>query len=198
MARQLLLVRHAPIGPEYAGRYVGSSDVPIAPGSEARLLLLGRWLADRKPSRMVVSPMLRARQTAEALRAFVDVPMSIDPDLREIDFGQWEGKSFEEIAPRWPAEVKKWAEFSADFRFPLGEALGEFVERVKQVSRRLVETPDDVVVAVAHGGVVRMMICQMLGIEERNYLMFDVKCATGAVMEVFEGRGVLSGLNLPR
>lgn len=197
MARQLLLVRHAPIGPEFAGRYVGSSDVPIAPGSEARLALLGRWLADRKPTRMVVSPMLRARQTAEALRAFVDVPMSIDPDLREIDFGQWEGKSFDEIASRWAEEVKRWAEFSPEFRFPGGEALGEFVERVRRAEKRVAESSDDVVVAVTHGGVVRTMICQMLGIEERNYLMFDVKCAAGAVIEVFEGKGVLSGLNLP-
>jgi len=57
--------------------------------------------------------MLRARRTAEILWPATNGPVRVEDDLREIDFGLWEGKTFQEVAAGWPAEVNCWAAFAA-------------------------------------------------------------------------------------
>ena len=64
------------------------------------------------------------------------------------------------------------------------------------MARRLVRDEADTVLAVTHGGIVRAMICHILGLRPRNYVLFDVAHAACAVIDVFEDKGVLSGLNV--
>ena len=48
---------------------------------------------------------------------------------------------------------------------------------------------------VTHGGVIRAMICRLLGLPPRDYLLFDTRCASLSVVDIFDGKGVLAGLN---
>jgi len=84
-----------------------------------------RWA----PQACYCSPMQRCRQTAAAM--VPDLPLRLDPDLREIDFGQWETRTFAEAVAHDPSLVDRWAAFAADFAFPGGEAVGEFLRRVR-------------------------------------------------------------------
>jgi alpha-ribazole phosphatase len=195
MARQLLFVRHAQIAPQYAGRYVGRTDVPLARHGVQQAEKLVALLRSRKPERCVCSPLLRARQTAEVLCEPIGLPVEVDEDLREIDFGHWEGRTFAEIAALDSAAVARWAELSDDFAFPGGESVGGFFTRVGRVADRLAAGPTRVVLVVAHGGVIRGSVCHFLGLPPRHYLRFDVRHATCTTVDLMEGRGVLTGLN---
>lgn len=191
MARQLLLIRHASPGASYAGRYLGKSDVPVADWPAQRLAAL---VQDRNPARCFCSPMLRARQTAQRIAG--QLPVEIDEDLREVDFGDWEGRTFEQIAASDPAGVNRWAEFSDDFAFPGGESIGSFLNRVGRVASRLAAEPSDRLLVVTHGGVIRAMICRLLGLHPSQYVLFNVRYATCTTIDLFDGKGVLSGLNM--
>jgi broad specificity phosphatase PhoE len=122
------------------------------------------------------------------------MPARLDDRLREIDFGQWENRTFAEIARDEPLLVDRWASFAADFAFPGGESLQGFLHRVQSAADRLAQDEAETVLAVAHGGVIRAMLCHLLGLEPQKYLVFDVGYATMAVVDLFDGRGVLTAL----
>jgi alpha-ribazole phosphatase len=195
MARQLLLVRHAGIAPRDTGRYVGSTEVPLEPQGLQQAKALGELVRSKRPERCFSSPLIRARQTAQVICQLAGLLVEVDKDLREVDFGQWEGKTFDEIAAENPEAVNHWADFSDDFTFPDGESVESFLTRIHQAADRLAADPADVVLAVTHGGVIRGMLCYLLGLHARHYLAFNIQHATCTTVDLLNGRGILSGLN---
>jgi len=189
MAQRLILARHASTGA--SGRYIGASDLPLDEEGRRQAQALGQAVARRAVGRCLCSPLLRARQTAElAALAF-----EVDSDLREIDFGRWEGKAFDEIRRDYPEAVDHWASFAPDFAFPGGERLGDFHERIHRVAHRIAEGDADTVLAVTHGGVILALICHLLGLKPEKYVQFKVGNASLTTIELFDGKGVLSELN---
>lgn len=195
MANRLLLVRHAQTALRYAGAFVGSSDVPLSALGRLQAAALAERLAKHRPGVIVASPMRRAAQTARAIAKATGARVQFDDDLREIDFGRWEGLRFEQIAAANPAAVDRWAKYRDDFRFPGGERIGSFVGRVTRAAQRLGALDARDVAVVTHGGVVRTILCCLLGLPTRNYLLFDVAPASLSVLNLFDGKGVLGGLN---
>jgi broad specificity phosphatase PhoE len=213
MARRIVFVRHACTDAPH-GALVGSTDLPLSPLGLEQARALAPLVAGLGAGAVYCSPLKRARQTCEILVGDADgitagavVPQQhtagaavpqvhIDEDLREIDFGAWELKSFEQIAAADGAAVDRWAAFDRGFAFPGGESLGGFLARVRRCAKRLCADEADTVLAVTHGGVIRAMICHLLGLRPRQYVLFDVGNASCAIVEVFDGKGVLSALNL--
>jgi alpha-ribazole phosphatase len=197
MANCLVLVRHARLAAGHAGRLVGSTDLPLDALGHAQARGLAPGIRRWAPQRGYCSPMQRCRQTAQAIGA--DVPLEIDDDLREIDFGRWENRRFEELTAEDATLVDRWAAFEPDFVFPGGESLAAFLHRVHAVADRMACDPADTVLAVSHGGVIRAIICYLLGLEPRSYVLFDVAYASIVVLRLFDGKGVLvfSGADVP-
>lgn len=195
MASRLLLVRHADIAPQYAGQYVGSTDVPAEPHGLQQARQVAELVQATRPGRCFCSPLLRARQTAELICDLTGLEIRVDEDIREVDFGQWEGRKFEQIAADDPEAVDRWADFSEAFTFPGGESVGDFLTRIRRAARRFATDPAEVVLAVTHAGVIRGMICHFLGLHPRHYLLFNVRHAACTTIDLYGGKGVLSGLN---
>ncbi len=95
-----------------------------------------------------------------------------------------------------PTKTGRWSiagrPSSPDFAFPGGESLQGFFERIASAADRMVRDPADTVLAVTHGGVIRAMICHLLGLEPRNYVLFAVDYAAAVVLDLFDGSGVLA------
>ncbi len=196
MAKRLLLVRHALPEGAPKGTFLGRTDVPVSLEGQRQAEALRPLLKRFAPDTCCCSPLLRARQTAEILLAKTKIEVRMDDDLQEIDFGQWEGRTFEEVASENARAVKSWANFDHAFSFPEGESLGGFLARMRRTVRRLADDSADTVLVVTHGGVIRSLICRLLRIRPRDYLLFEIEHATGTVIELFDSKGVLSGLNL--
>jgi alpha-ribazole phosphatase len=192
MAKRLVLVRHARV--DTGGRLVGATDVPLDDAGRAQSRALADRLGRYAPVACFCSPMQRCLETA---RAASTLPLQVDPDLREIDFGRWENRTFAEAAADSPETMRRWAAFDADFAFPGGESVGGFLKRVRNAAARLADAEAEVVAAVTHGGVIRAMLCHLLGIEPRHYAAFNVPFATVVVVELFDGGGLLSALLPP-
>jgi len=148
------------------------------------LLLPGQWLS---------SPQRRARQTAEAAAGYA--PIEIDEDLREIDFGRWEGLSFPEISAADPEAVGCWARLEPGFGFPDGESLDDFQARIARVAQRIATGTARRVYVVAHGGVIRALLCLWMGWPPESQLLLDVCPASITRLRLSGTHGVLCGFN---
>ncbi|MCF8057628.1 MAG: histidine phosphatase family protein [Desulfocapsa sp.] len=192
MKKRLILLRHGNTG--FEDRYIGTKDVPLSSTGMARIVSLESTFQSQKVERIVVSPMLRCRQSAELL--FSDRSFSYDDDLREVDFGRWEGLNFSEIVEKDPDLVDKWAAWTPEFCFPQGECIGNFLSRVHDAGVRLAESSDKNILVIAHGGVIRALICYFLKLKASDYLLFQVEMGKYATLNLFREGAVLTGLNL--
>ena len=171
-AGTLLLVRHGATAHTAEGRFSGcTGDNPelSAVGREqARLLAaeLKRRYADPSeaaPAAVVASPVRRARETAETVAHALSLPLDLDDDLREIDFGDWEGRTLEDVNTRWPGELAAWRA-DAGRQVPGGESVAEVARRVGAARQRLAERhPAAVVLVVSHLYPVRLSVLDTLG-----------------------------------
>lgn len=189
MPRRLLLMRHASVAAGLQGRLVGSSDVPLDAAGRAQAQTAASRIARAAPQVCVCSPLERCRETA-ALAAPALTPC-LDADLREIDFGQWEKRTFAEVAAAQPEIVDRWAALDPTFAFPGGESVGGFLGRTAAAAGRLAAIEADSVLVVAHGGTIRALVCHWLGLQPRQYVLFDVRYTGIVTVELFGDRGVL-------
>lgn len=191
MPKRVYLLRHGSTGLD--GRFIGSSDVPVADGSKAVLQKTGRTLQGISPDAVLCSPMLRCRQSFKELS--LQLEPEIDHALREVDFGDWENKTFHEIAEGYPGKVKEWSSWSEEFAFPGGERIGEFLERIAAVRRKIESHSASTMLIITHGGVIRQLICSLLGLTPENYLLFDVRAGYFSTIELYSQGGVLTSMN---
>ena len=180
-ATRLLLVRHCETDAAMQGRCYGRLDVGLSPEGRRHAAELGALLADLPLAAVYASPLARALDTVAAIAA----PHGLEPGavdgLRELDFGELEGLSYDEIRAERPRLYGEWMETPTSVRFPGGESFGGLRARVLPAVSEIRERHEGkVVVLVAHGGVVRVVLADALGLED------------GAVFRVAQSPGGLS------
>lgn len=190
--KRVLLLRHASHASSQDRTFIGSTDLSLSEPGRREASSLRTLIESWRPERCLSSPLRRCRETVELASR---IPAETLPDLREIDFGLWEGKTFDEIRLVDPDLVDRWARFDPEFGFPGGERLADFGARIRRVAGLIAASPEKTVLVVTHGGVIRALICHFLGLELRQYLLFNIDCASLAIVDLFGDRGVLAGLN---
>lgn len=189
--RKLFLLRHGhtPI----TGTYVGSTDVELSPLGVEQIGKLAINADFQSVTQIIASPMLRCVQTVETLKLLQ--PVEYGANLREIDFGLWEGLTFDEVFAQYPEECNEWFAKPNSFRFPHGESVGEFRSRVAKIPEIIERYVDHDVLIVAHGGVIRTLICFLLGIPSEKFNQFRLDVAHYAMIELYEDSAVLAMVN---
>ena len=131
-----LLLRHGQTPLSAERRFAGVGDIELTETGVRQAKLAGERLATRGVDVIVTSPLRRARQTAEEVAAATGAPVEEDEDLRETDFGTWEGLTFTEAQRRWPGEVTAWLADPA--AAPAGgESFAAVAVRVRAARERL-------------------------------------------------------------
>jgi alpha-ribazole phosphatase len=195
MAKKLVMVRHGVLDIEYHGRFMGKTDVGLSAVGRKQSLALAGPLGNLSEAHFIVSPLRRTQETARIALAAAKQSFDIDPALREIDFGSWEGKTFDQISRADSLSVERWSNFDNDFVFPGGEAIASFIQRVRALAGRVADDPAQTVVVITHGGIIRFLICHYLGLEMRHYLLFDVQPASLSGITLYDRQGILNRLN---
>ncbi len=195
MVKELILIRHGDIGKRYKEVFVGKTDVPLSPDGKLQAERLGPYLASKSCTAALSSPQLRCRETAQLAAGPLGLPVAIDDDLREIDFGRWECLTYDEIVSGKPGVTDGWARYDRDFAFPGGERIGDFLGRISSVGDRLASRDGGCTVVFTHGGVIRALICHYLKLHPRHYLLFEVRPASVTTIRLFAEGGILTGLN---
>ncbi len=143
-------LRHA--APVQLGLCAGRFELPVAEVGD--LEALARDLHERALRRIVSSTSLRCSRLARLLAGRLGLPLCLETRLRELDFGEWEGRSWDEIARSDPARFEAWSGNWQRAAPPGGESVGELVRRVAEF---VVELPDECVLVVTHAGPIRAM-----------------------------------------
>ena len=159
-------IRHGQTDWNAERRYQGHADIPLNEKGRAQAARNGAALRDKIGARAVFvsSPLVRATETLEIARAAMGLPKkryALDDRLIEIDLGDWNGKTYEEIAAGDPGvherrEKEKWA-----FRTPGGESYAEAARRVREFLTAL----DRPAVIAGHGASGRILRAYLLGLK---------------------------------
>ncbi|MGV8057538.1 MAG: histidine phosphatase family protein [Smithellaceae bacterium] len=195
MAKKLIMIRHGALDIQYSSVFMGKTDVSLSGAGRKQAAALSGPLSSLRAVHFIVSPLQRALETAQLALAATGQSFDVDSDLREIDFGFWEGKTFAEISMLSPSDVQRWSNFDNDFVFPGGETISSFMQRVRELAQRIAADPAENVVVITHGGIIRFLICYYLGLDIRHYLLFDVQPASLSVITLYDGKGILNRLN---
>ncbi len=164
---RVLLARHGETPWNAEGRYQGQIDIPLSPHGESQARALGERLRGLDISRVVASPLSRAKYTAElALGDSRKVMLSTDPQLQEIAHGSWEGKLAAEIRAEDPQRLIAWRDAPDTVQMPGGESLSQVLDRAWQAFVRAGEGlgEADTLLVVAHDAVNRVILCRLMGL----------------------------------
>ena len=155
----LLIVRHGQASHNLAARWEGWGTSPLTPLGRQQAEAVARRLASWSPAvaRLYVSPLVRARQTAELIARYLELAPVIHEGLREIDFGQVAGLTQEAFSQAMPQVYARWLKRrDLSFQFPGGEQRLAFYQRVGRALDEIVaRSAGQTVVVVAHGGSIR-------------------------------------------
>jgi alpha-ribazole phosphatase len=182
--RSIVLVRHGAIATTASQSYLGQTDVCLSQVGERQMRRLGQVLADWPISQLISSPLLRCRQSAALLCGAMQIPWTTDTRLAEIDLGQWDGLSRKEIRHRFPAEYAARGRDLAGYRPPDGESFGDLAARTWPVLEELCRQDGDMTLILAHAGVNRVLLCQVLGLPIGNLFRLGQDFACLNLIEV--------------
>ena len=132
------------------------------------------------------SPLDRAQQTAAIIAKRLELPVETNHELNELDFGEWTGQTFDEVRkhPRWP----EWAAHRSLSRIPGGETMREVQRRVVEAMIEMRERhPDEAVVVVSHGDVIRAALVFALGMPLDFYGRIEVATASLSTVRIDPG-----------
>ena len=182
---RLHLARHGQSVWNEVRRFQGTADVALSALGRTQAAALGRAVRGRRLAVAYVSPMQRALETARIALADTAVPIVPVEALRELSLGEWEGCTVDEIRGREGDPYQRWVRAPVDCPPPGGEALHEVSDRVVRVIDRIAAAHpngDDVLV-VAHGGVISVYACHVLGCSLNTLWRLRVNNASLTVVE---------------
>ncbi len=165
--RTLVIVRHGQTSYNLEGRYQGHCDIPLSDAgrAEARVLrarlsaLEGYDLFAAERTAVVTSNLRRASETAEIAFGVPNRTLHVEPDLREISFGVFEGLTRDEIDVHYPGKMAEWLHGDAHVAVEGGESRAAVRGRAfAAVQALLARVPQQTIVAVTHGGVMRQLV----------------------------------------
>ena len=192
------LLRHGE--PEGGVRYRGSLDDPL---SERGWAQLRAAVGGYRPWNVIVSsPLRRCAAFAQALAGEHGLALEIEPRLREINFGEWEGRTVAEIMAATPEALSRFWRDPVAYPPPGGEPLGDYAALIAAAWYDLLERHSGrQVLVIGHGGMIRLVLRQVLDIPLKRIWRLEVPYATlsrvrihgrGAAAEpslVFHGKG---------
>jgi alpha-ribazole phosphatase/probable phosphoglycerate mutase len=196
---RLLLIRHAEPVAEAAGRCYGRLDVGLSPRGHAQAAALADALGGAPLAGVYSSPRLRARDTASPLarrlaqghagaRDGAGAPAAevVIDDLREIDFGRFEGLTYAAAAELDPDAYERWMARPTEVAFPGGESYPALRDRVRAAAAAIRAVhPGACAAIVAHGGTVRTVLAEALGLPDAHIFRLDVAHASISAVDHF-------------
>jgi alpha-ribazole phosphatase len=192
MTTRLLLIRHGAPRDDGRGRCYGSLDIGLSDLGRRQSEALAARLHEAPISLVVTSPRARAQETAAALGRNA----RIDERLRELDFGELEGRRFEEIEREQPDLYRRWMTEPTRVRFPGGEGFEDVRLRAAAAIAELVgSSSGESIAVVTHAGVVRAALADALGLASERVFRLDVGYCRVTVVDWFDGTAVVRMVN---
>ena len=170
MPTRILLVRHGETRLTLEDRFAGSNDEPLSDEGREQAASLGLRLSSVPIAAAYASPMARTMETAQLVAAPHGLPVQTAAALREIDYGNWEGLTRDEVIDRFPQAYGLWEEDPLLVAPEGGESGLSVIHRALPFLREIIERHrHQTVLVVSHKGTNRLLVSSLLGLDARGY-----------------------------
>ncbi|HEU5375403.1 MAG TPA: histidine phosphatase family protein [Ktedonobacteraceae bacterium] len=180
---RLFLIRHGETLANREFRYIGARDDALSSTGESQATQLGSALATLPVAAIYSSPLQRAYRTAEAIARPHQLTVQVTPELRECNFGAWEGLSRAEVLAQDAARLYAW-ERDTTVAPPDGESFAAMQQRVRTFVEQLAETQAGQALAlVSHVGPIKVLLAAALDAPLSSSLRIFLDPATISVVD---------------
>ena len=173
---QIVLLRHGATDWNLQGRCQGSSDRRLTEVGLRQAEQIAIQLGNETIHAIYSSSLERARQTAALVSRPHNLPVMIEDDVRELDHGELEGLTFNEIKAKFSDFLTIWRTAPAELQIPGGEKLADVAERAWRALSRIAQRhqTDQTVVVVSHNFPILGVVCRVTGTDLNNYRCFHL------------------------
>jgi len=178
---RVYLLRHGQVKGYENFPVYGQTDVDLTEIGVLQMKQMAERLSLIEPKAIYSSDLKRSATGARLIARYHDVPLYFLPELREMDFGDWEGLTLSEIRRNFPEELQKREKDLINYKAPgEGESIADLSERIETVFERIrAEQKGNDIVIAAHGAVNRVILCKALGLDLDR--MFNVHQGYGCL-----------------
>ena len=177
-------MRHGATELNSAGIFVGHTDAELSAAGCRQVERLRDRLSTERIDSVYSSDLRRTLATAETIASRHQLEVIACPELREIDYGNLDGLTFEQIKCLNPEVAELCADWSPQLKFPEGESVGELNKRVSGFLDRLKQhPPEQTTLIVTHGGPLRLMLCLLMGIELWHWRQVRIDLASLSIVD---------------
>ena len=193
MVETLYIIRHGATEGSDDGepRYKGSIDVPLSDKGKKQIADTASFMKAQgmRPDAVYCSTLSRARVSAEIIcRAFDGFlkPLEVE-EFKERHFGLWEGMSFSEIASEFPNDFSAWANDPLNFSPLEGESTLQVRDSIMPKLNEILGSQEGAVALVAHGGVNRIILCELMGLSLEHIFRIEQDNACLNIVRFHDG-----------
>ncbi|MDI3535198.1 MAG: alpha-ribazole phosphatase [Thermosediminibacterales bacterium] len=180
---RIILVRHGESTANKEHRYAGCSDFPLTDTGKMQARRIAERLSGEDVTAIYSSNLSRAMETARFIAARFGLSIKEEPSLREIDFGEWEGLTYDEIGISWAELRDAWVADPVNISPPGGETLTRLQKRSVEAFLKIVRQHNQgSVVIVSHAGPIRSILCKLQGRDISSF--WDIPVQPGDIIVV--------------
>lgn len=193
---RVYLVRHGKTIYSHEERYFGQKDIPMSQEGINQINALAKRLAGLEFAAIFSSDLQRARMSAEIIANKSGSEIIIEPGFKEMNLGDWEGLTYNDISRISPELAKEWMDNTAYFKFPHGESLFELKERViTALDSLIVKYKGDSILVVSHGGPIRVLLCEALKLNLVHFLRIGQDYSALNIIDYYDDFAVCHLMN---
>lgn len=194
---QIILVRHGQTAWNREERFRGHADIPLnETGLRQAQATADRIALQWKPDVIYAGPLSRTLQTAQPTAELFNLTVRSEPNLIDVDCGNWQGLTPDEVRQRYPAEFHAYLNSPREFQFPGGESLEAARPRAFQrVNELAQEHTGQTILLVSHTALNRLILLSVLGMDSSSLWRIRQDTCAINMLEIENGSYALNLLN---
>ncbi len=177
---EILLIRHGEAAhntPENYNTALNCPDPELIEEGREHAEQLGRRLLQLPMQHIYSSDLRRSVETARILAEYIQAPLEVRAELREINMGRLFLSTWEEIEHDMPGYAARWHRHDTDLPYPGGENGADVIRRCMPLIEEIVQSDMERAAIVTHGGIIRSLLCAFLGIGPEKRFFFGAPLA---------------------
>lgn len=183
--KNICFIRHGQTNSSLNNRLCGSrTDETLNENGFQQIKRLILFLKNNNPDSIYTSPLIRAKQSAKIISDYFNLNVNEIEDLKEIDFGDWEGLTFIEIKSNFNEKYLKWMNSPDDFTPINGESIKDLCSRLKDVMELILKTDHDTIFLITHGGPIRAALINSFKIPLSFYWNISIPHGSATCLEL--------------
>ncbi|MBU5337456.1 histidine phosphatase family protein [Intestinibacter bartlettii] len=195
--KKLILVRHVLTEDNKLAKLSGHIDSKVSEEGKLQIKKITDFLEHEKIDRIYTTTSSRTKETVKYLAEINSIEVQESEDLKEISFGDFEGKDFKDIQKNYPDEFNKMIEEGYEYTYPNGENLIDCFERVSKEIQCILDDADEneTILVCSHAGTIRNVLTYLISNTFEYHWNFKIDNASVSVVEIDNGFAVINKLN---